>query len=122
MLQASVDVRLNVTDVILQTVGSVRKFLFHTTNCMHDGGVILTEFFCDVGVGEIRQLADEIHGNLTSLCSALIFLRTTQNALFQGVETADLRNDQIAGALLLYISLMAREMEGISIGIPFNSW
>ena len=60
-------------------------------------GVILIQLLANVRGGQIGQLADQVDGNLPSLGSTLIFQRTAQDRLINGVELADLADNQAGG-------------------------
>ena len=52
--------------------------------------MVFAEFLGDIGQRQVRQLADEVHGDLTGLGRALVLQGAAQGALVDGVEAADL--------------------------------
>ena len=57
--------------------------------------MVLAEFLGDIGQRQVRQLADEVHGDLAGLCRALVLQGAAQGALVDGVEAADLADDEV---------------------------
>ena len=48
-LQSGIDIGLNITDIILQTVGGIAELLLDTADGMQNGGMIFTEFLGNIG-------------------------------------------------------------------------
>ena len=59
--------------------------------------MILAEFLADIGEGQIGQLADQVHGHLPGFGDALALLAAPQDGFVDGVELADLADDQTGG-------------------------
>ena len=57
--------------------------------------MVLAELLGDIGKRQVRQLADEVHGDLAGLRRALVFQGAAQGALVDGVEAADLADDEV---------------------------
>ena len=97
MLQRRIDVRCNVPDVVLQAGIPGGDGLLHLLDGVEDGGVVLVQLLADVRGGEVGQFPDQVNGHLPGLCGALVFQRTPKDGFVDGVELADLRDDQIGG-------------------------
>ena len=55
------------------------------------------KFLADVGQTQIGQLPDQIHGHLPGLGGVLVFLGAPDDGLVDGVELADLADDETGG-------------------------
>ena len=105
LLKAGVNVCGNVADVVLGIGIAVFQGNLHLADGIENGGMVPGEFLADVGKRKVGQLADQVHGNLPGFCGALILLGAPQNNLVDGVELADLADDQAGGG------------EGIALGL-----
>ena len=92
-----VDVGCDIPDSGLQGGRGVLQAHFHLADGVNDGGVISSKFPSDFREGEIGQLADQIHGNLPCLCRAFIFEGAAQDGFVNGIEPANLADDEGRG-------------------------
>jgi len=59
-----------------------------------DGRVVAAEFPADIRQAQVCELADEVHRDLPRLGGVLVLERAAQNLLLDGVEAADLGDDE----------------------------
>ena len=83
--------------MVLQVGIALFDIVFHLIDGIQHRGVILVDFLTDIGSTKVRQLADQVDGDLSCLCGNFIFQGTAQNGFIDGIELADLRNDQTGG-------------------------
>lgn len=124
-LQAGIDVRGDVPDIVLHGGVSVFQRDFDFPDGVQYRRVIPGKFLADVRQTQVGELADQIHGDLPGFGGTLVFLGAPEKHLVNGVELAYLLMIRLgvgrALPSLLNISSMAREMLGRSSGILFRS-
>ena len=96
-LQAGIDVRRDIPDVVLQRGIAAFQGGLYLADVIQHGGVILTEFLADIRQAQVGQLTHQVHGDLPGFGDALALLAAAKHHLVHRVELADLADDQAGG-------------------------
>ena len=94
MLQAGIDIGGNVPEIILQCGIIAFQRNLNLTNRVKNGGMISGEFLTDIREAEIGQLSNQIDSDLTGFVCTFVFQCATEYRLVNGIELADLADDQ----------------------------
>ena len=103
-LQTGIDIRSNIPNIILKILITVLQLHLHLPDGVQHRGVIPVELPSNVGQTQIGQLPDQIHRNLPSLGSALVLLAAPEHNLVNGVELANLADDQTGTSISIFSS------------------
>ena len=104
-LQAGIDIRCNIPNVILQSCVTGLQRFFHLIDGIKHSGVVLTQLFTDIRGGEVGQLSDQVDSHLTGFCSSLVLQCATEHRLVYGIELAVLIDDQACGGQCVALAL-----------------
>ena len=104
-LQAGIDVGGDFPDVVGQLLVAALEGHFDLADGVQHRGMVPGEFLADVGQTQIGQLTDQVHGHLTGFGGVLVFLGAPQNGFVDGIELADLADDQAGGGHSIALAL-----------------
>ena len=110
--ELAVDVRRNIADVVRQRAGPGGKLLLDLFERVNDGGMVAAEFLADVRKRKIRQLPDQIHGDLPRLGGILIFERAADDGFLNVVEPGDLADDEAGCRQIFGLFLVVHVLDG----------